>query len=264
MTAAATKPADVVEVDARAGRSPTVTMRGDIDFRRAPEIRKAVTKLLERGRKRIRVKLADVVFMDSSGISALLDLAKSADERGARLVLVSPTRQLLHLLEVSGFRSLFEFEKLPKPERPLPGPVGLPIYWQMSEFSVPCDAELVANIRHRVTQVAESMPFGSEEIEDIKLAVGEAAANAFRYGCPRGRADRVNVRCIGDSQRLTVELTDAGPGFDPSLVPTPPLGSLQPGGRGIFFMRITMDEVAFSRLDRGMYVQMVKHVRAPI
>lgn len=254
----------LVDIEFRAGGAPRVVVRGDVDFRRAPEIREAIANLLEQGRKRVDVHLADVVFMDSSGISALLDSVRLARENNARLVLVSPTRQLMHLLEVSGFEPLFEFEQLPSAViPPVPRPVRPSVYWQMSEFSVPCDPELVADIRHRVAQIADSMPFTAEEIEDVKLAVGEAATNAFRYGCPGGRADSIRVRCIGDSGALTVEITDSGAGFDPGLVPQPALGSLEMGGRGLFFMKLAMDEVDFRWLDKGTCVRMVKHVKAP-
>ena len=250
-----------MEVDLHTGGNPTVVVRGDIDFRYAPQIIKTVEKLLRHGHDRIDVQLAGVEFMDSSGISALLDSVKLAREHNARLVLVSPPRQLVHLLEESGFKPLFEFENLPVPAiAPEISPVSLPVYWQMTEFTVPCNPELVADIRHRITQVTDSMPFTLQEIEDIKLAVGEAATNAFRYGCPHGMEDSIRVHCIGNSSGLTVEITDAGMGFDPALVPVPQFGSLEPGGRGIFFMRLTMDKVEFERLRKGTLVRMVKYL----
>lgn len=236
-------------------------MRGDVDFRNAHEIAEAVRELLDRGEKRVDVQLAAVEFMDSSGISALLDSVNLARERDVRLVLVQPTRELLHLLEMSGFQPLFEFEEAPAVPAPVPQPVTAPVWWQVSEFRVPCHPELVADIRHRIAEVARSMPFDVEEVEDIKLAVGEAAANAYRYGCPRGPEDSIHVRCVGDYSGLTIEISDPGPGFDPDLVAHPPVGSLITGGRGIFFMRLTMDKVHFERLDPGMLVRLVKLLR---
>ncbi len=254
----------VVDVELHAGEVPKVVLRGDVDFRHAGRITDAVAGLLEQGHKRIDIQLANVEFMDSSGISALLGSVRLARERDARLVLVSPTRQLLRLLEESGFKPLFDFGQLPPPPVPLPPePVSVPVYWQMSEFSVPCDLEFVADIRNRVAQVADSMPFTAEDVADVKLAVGEAASNAFRYGCPGGRADSIRIRCIGDSSGLTVEVTDSGPGFDPSLFPEPGVGCLDLGGRGIFFMKLAMDEVEFVRLDQGMLVRLVKFVKTP-
>jgi len=251
----------IASVEVMTPGAPKVIVHGDVDFRHAPEITEAVRRILEDGNKRVDIQLADVEFMDSSGISALLDAADLARRRQARLVLVSPTRQLLHLLEVSGFKLLFDYEQLPALVEPVPPPAGAPAYWQVSEFRVPCHPELVADIRHRIAEVGRSMPFITEEIEDIKLAVGEAAANAFRYGCPAGAADSIHVRCVGDDRALTVEISDPGPGFDPECVAVPKPGSLVTGGRGIFFMRLMMDRVDFVRLDPGMLVRLVKRVR---
>lgn len=258
------KPGKVVRVRMKPEEHPKVVLQGDIDFRRASEIVDAVSGLLLGGHERIDIALERVEFMDSSGISALLDSVRLAGEKGARLVLVSPTRQLVHLLEVSGFKPLFEIEYPPvKPSPAYPGTVRPGAAWQFSEFSVPCDPEYVSDIRRRVTQLTNSMPFTGEEVEDIKLAVGEASTNAFRYGCPRGCADTISVRCIGDSRGLTVEIIDSGKGFDPDRVPVPELGNLEPGGRGIFFMRLTMDKVEFERLDTGTLVRLVKYIKTP-
>lgn len=254
-----TKPADRAEIGRGKGSAPRIILRGDIDFRRAQGIREAILRVIEERHERVDVQLSGVVFVDSSGISALVDSAKAAGEKGTGLVLVSPSRQLIHLLEISGFKPLFEFEELPKPAPPREREPA-PFYWQVTNFVVPCDPELVADIRHRVAQIAGSLPFTSEEVEDIKLAVGEACANAFQYGCPRGRSDTVAVPCVGDRESLTVEIEDLGPGLDPTAIPQPAPGSLQPGGRGIFFMRLTMDEVSFFRKESGTLVRMVKYI----
>jgi serine/threonine-protein kinase RsbW len=102
------------------------------------------------------------------------------------------------------------------------------------------------------------MPFTENAIEDIKLAVGEASTNAFRYGCPEGENSCIQVRAVGDSKALTVEITDAGPGFDEADICPPTFGCIEPGGRGIWFMRLTMDEVCFTRQKTGTKVKMVK------
>lgn len=242
---------------------PRVLVNGDIDFHTASEITQAVSDVLDQGHKRVDICLSDVEFMDSTGISALLNSAKLARDAQARLVLVSPTRQLLHILETSGFQRFFEFVDLPGPASVVAHPVMTPINWQISEFSVPCHPELVSDIRRRVAEVATSLPFTAEQIEDIKLGVGEAAANAYRHGCPSDALGTIHVRCVGDTSGLTIEITDYGPGFDPHQVPVPVAGNLECGGRGIFFMQLSMDEVGFERLTQGMRVRMVKYLHKP-
>jgi anti-anti-sigma factor len=234
-------------------------VKGDVDFHTAPQIVEAIAALLTEGHLLVHVCLKNVEFMDSTGISALLNSVRFARESDARIVLVSPSQQLMHFLDVSGFKQFFEFESVPSARFSFPESEASPLDWEICEFSVPCHPELVADIRRRVAQVAESLPFTPVQIQDIKLAVGEAAANAYRHGRPSDLGT-IHVRCVGDSDKLVVDIMDSGPGFDPSQVHTPEEGSLEEGHRGIFFMRLSMDEVTYERLNPGMRVRMVKYV----
>jgi serine/threonine-protein kinase RsbW len=62
-------------------------------------------------------------------------------------------------------------------------------------------------------------------------------------------------------ETLTIQVSDEGEGFDPSVVPDPlsPEGLLKPSGRGIFLMRAIMDEVNFRQLSPGAEITLVKH-----
>jgi anti-sigma regulatory factor (Ser/Thr protein kinase) len=71
----------------------------------------------------------------------------------------------------------------------------------------------------------------------------------------------VNVELAARAGGLDVRVRDEGPGFDPTRVPDPlaPENLSKPSGRGIFLMRMLMDEVAFRQLpDGGMEVTMRK------
>jgi anti-anti-sigma factor len=260
-----TRKVDFLEIEPgcrEQGVAARIILHGEVDFRDAPSIGKAVKRLLKDGNNRIDICLGDVVFMDSSGISALLVSQQSIKEVGAQLVLVSPTQSLLHVLEMSGFSRLFEYAYEPKVAKRIgiAEEPTLPFTWQMTEFYVPCVPHLVSDIRRRIAQIAASMPFDTDQIEDIKLAVGEASANAFRYGCPNGCDSQIHVRCVGTDKSLTVEITDCGPGFDPASIPPVNFDRMEMGGRGIHFMRSTMDEVEFIPQETGTMVRMVKNV----
>ena len=69
----------------------------------------------------------------------------------------------------------------------------------------------------------------------------------------------MNVELAARAGGLDVRVRDEGPGFDPTRVPDPlaPENLSKSGGRGIFLMRMLMDEVAFRCLpDGGMEVTM--------
>lgn len=74
------------------------------------------------------------------------------------------------------------------------------------------------------------------------------------------RSIRVDTHC--DTQRLTIQIEDDGPGFDPSNLPDPlePEALLRASGRGITMIRFAMDEVSWNA--RGNRIEMTKYYDA--
>ena len=128
------------------------------------------------------------------------------------------------------------------------------------EFEVPGRPAMLAGIRARVAEFARSMPFTEDQIEDIRLAVGEAGANAIRHGAA-AQPCKIRVRMEKRGGSLRVSITDRGCGFDPASVRPAAAGSLEESGRGIAIMRALVDEVGFRRMHPGTRVDLVKHVK---
>jgi serine/threonine-protein kinase RsbW len=113
--------------------------------------------------------------------------------------------------------------------------------------------------RERLGRLLHGRNLTREQRDDIHLALGEALANAIRHGCPvtpEGSHIHLRVRC--SPERILLEVTDPGPGFDPSVIPEPDVFALNDGGMGLFFMRNVMDSVEFRRDERGHTAVMVK------
>lgn len=79
----------------------------------------------------------------------------------------------------------------------------------------------------------------------LRVAVGEAVANAILYGNREDPARFVTIEADASVDRTVVRVTDEGSGFDPGAVPDPTgPGSLgRSRGRGLFLLRTLMDEV---------------------
>ncbi|HEY2791257.1 MAG TPA: STAS domain-containing protein [Micromonosporaceae bacterium] len=98
MTAAITQTGGVV----------AITLHGPADY-------SVVTLLLDTfaqarsapGARRIVVDLADVRFMDSSGLSAFISGFRFARQDGLRFEVVNPVRSVQSLLEMTGVAHLF-------------------------------------------------------------------------------------------------------------------------------------------------------------
>jgi anti-anti-sigma factor len=89
-----------------------VALRGEIDAHSAPDVADRFSTL-PAGDDDIVIDMAEVSFMDSSGLRVLLDLHLRADQAGRRLVLHAPSQSVIKLLEVSGLSDHFTVEREP-------------------------------------------------------------------------------------------------------------------------------------------------------
>jgi serine/threonine-protein kinase RsbW len=94
-------------------------------------------------------------------------------------------------------------------------------------------------------------------VDGILLAFSEAVTNALVYGNTTVRRC-VRVRAWVENSRLVMEITDHGAGFAPKDVHLPPADCMCEGGRGLYLMRVLMDDVQWLPTPTGTTVRMVK------
>jgi anti-sigma B factor antagonist len=63
---------------------------GDVDLTSGQAVRNAVCEALDEGAREIVLDLSGVIFLDSTGLNALLNTARDVDRRGARLSCEAP------------------------------------------------------------------------------------------------------------------------------------------------------------------------------
>lgn len=100
----------------------------------------------------------------------------------------------------------------------------------------------------------------------VDLAVREAVANAIKHGNEQNPDKQVHVDLLLQGEELIIRIEDEGSGFDPSSVKDPlaPENLLRTNGRGILFMRKSVDDVQFSvRPGGGTVVTMRKRLAGP-
>src|SRR5687768_15754039 len=106
------------------------------------------------------------------------------------------------------------------------------------------------------------MRFSYDEVEDIRLAVGEACTTAIERANGIGHAGQeIQVRCLIDSSKLVVEVRDNAPEPEVEAVPSAD-GALDERTLGGVLIRILMDDVS-TLMDPNTgqrVVRMVKHV----
>jgi anti-anti-sigma factor len=108
--------------DCRTEECTVVQVSGELDIATAPQLHDHLSAFIRDGH-RIVLDLAEVEFMDSSGLEVLLSCHRSAGLCGTALVLRSPSPRVSRLLELSGLASHFLIEKdLQVEEKQLPVP----------------------------------------------------------------------------------------------------------------------------------------------
>jgi anti-sigma B factor antagonist len=100
-----------VIVDSHPGGIGVVRPVGRLDLLTAPELRQSVAQAIAAGNRRLIVDLAEVPFIDSSGLAALISGLKAARLAGGDLRIARPTDQA---------RLLFELTRLDQVLRPYP------------------------------------------------------------------------------------------------------------------------------------------------
>jgi serine/threonine-protein kinase RsbW len=104
----------------------------------------------------------------------------------------------------------------------------------------------------------ETQHWGRRDIFGVHLAVDEALTNAILHGNGCDSAKHVRFRGSVSPEKVRIEITDEGPGFNPEKLPDPTDAKHLhcPGGRGVLLMRAFMSNVEF--LDRGNHVVLEK------
>lgn len=128
---------------------------------------------------------------------------------------------------------------------------------EIVELEIPSSPEYVSIVRQAVEGIAKRMEFGMTQIEDLKVAVGEACTNAVKYGCPRGDAHNVEIRCVVHPTGLEIEIRNNIQGCECPRVPAHP-DLTREGGLGLYLMHELMDEVDISWDKEMAVVRMFK------
>ena len=103
--------ADVLHIDvAYLGEMVVVTVQGDIDMETAPTLRVALDQI-DAHNKQAYIDMANVRFIDSSGIKVLVAQTMRMRKKNGQLHIQNPSRVVRRIFTVAGLNDhFFEFE----------------------------------------------------------------------------------------------------------------------------------------------------------
>jgi anti-anti-sigma factor len=83
------------------GDRSTVTLRGELDMSGVDRAREAIEQAEAGGPNLVVLDLAELDFLDSTGLEVILRAARRAQDEGRRLIVQRPSRYVMRLLEMT-------------------------------------------------------------------------------------------------------------------------------------------------------------------
>ncbi|MHB1341926.1 MAG: anti-sigma factor antagonist [Coriobacteriia bacterium] len=240
-----------------------VRMAGELDIATVPEVRETISSALSRGCVNVVLDLSRIRYADSSAFSLLVWLDRELQPSAGKLVLAGASGNVSRILELSGLIGAAPCIAAASDVTEAVSGLDLDTTPTQSLWSermvLSASAASLADIRTRVVALLEPLDIPEADLFDIRVAVGEALANAIRHGSPGGPDDTVAIQVDAHVDRVVIVVNDSGCGFDGCTVRSEDLYASS--GRGVMFMRALMDQVDFrTSADGGTSVTLVKHV----
>ncbi len=95
-----------VSVDQRDGRTAVVSVAGEVDLQTSPRLRQTLLETLK-DRARVVVDLSGVDYIDSSGITSLLEALKEARETSCAFVLAHVSEGAMRVIQLGRLDKVF-------------------------------------------------------------------------------------------------------------------------------------------------------------
>jgi anti-sigma B factor antagonist len=201
----------------------TIKLAGELDSASCAELIERFEEVADApASHEIVLDLADVSFIDSAGMRAIIVIERTADERGLSLTMSPPPAAVTELLQLTGIADHMSLS----PEADQASP-SMPFIDRI-ELELPRDpqapgrarAELRATLRGRVSDA---------DVTTLTLLTSELVTNAVIHPAP-GVEGSIDLRISTYADRVRVEVGDAGAGFELQNLPPRPRES---GGHGL-------------------------------
>ncbi len=131
--------------------------------------------------------------------------------------------------------------------------------WSLDRL-IPSDVTAGCQLLAEVLDQMRATDWQQHDVFSVHLALEEALVNAIKHGNRGDLSKKVRVVCRLSQERIWIEITDEGGGFDPDEVPDPTdEARLEcPNGRGIMLMRCYMSRVEYNAAGNRVVMEKVR------
>ena len=95
------------------GDTLVLKLQGELDMASAPGLGRALSTALDAGPSVLTLDLAELTFLDSTGLRVLITACRRAGTQGCTFVIRSPSRSVLKTLQLTGVDRLMVIEPAP-------------------------------------------------------------------------------------------------------------------------------------------------------
>lgn len=143
------------------------------------------------------------------------------------------------------------------------GTMTNPWLWRYDRV-IASDPTVARQVLDEMLSQLEVQHWQQRDIFAVHLATEEALVNAIHHGNGSDTRKNVHVVCLLGGDRIHIEITDEGRGFDPSNLPDPTSADHlhAPNGRGVMLMRAFMSRVEFNACGNGVTMEKEREPRA--
>ena len=126
-----------------------------------------------------------------------------------------------------------------------------------SDHVIPSRPEASRDVQEELLEQMTRLEWGEHDVFSVRLAMEEALINAIKHGNHYDPAKTVEVVCQILPDRVRIEISDQGKGFDLAAVPDPtdPDNLESPCGRGLMLMRSFMSRVEFNETGNRVLME---------
>jgi serine/threonine-protein kinase RsbW len=130
-------------------------------------------------------------------------------------------------------------------------------------LSIPCKAQYVSIARLAMLGVASRLPFSFDEVEDLRLAVGEACTQAVEQASSKSSDKNISITCrLAESSLETIVSCEGLPmpiqstSSDSEM--SVGMGDYAGENLGMLLMEILVDQVEFKENQKGYEIRLTK------
>ena len=200
----------------------TIKLAGELDSATCGGLLKRFEQLLADPPSEIAIDLDGVTFIDSAGLRAIIMIERAAREREIAATIRTPTGPVAELLQLTGIREHVELTpRVGEPPSPMP-------FTERVELELARDPNAPALAR---AELREALGGGAGEGDraTLTLLTSELVTNAVIHSVA-GAGDTVGLRITTYPNRVRIEVSDPGSGFEVGNLPSRPRDF---GGHGL-------------------------------